>query len=190
MDDNDDLGALLSQARELIRRLDTAVSTWATEVDALCTLSGTARQHAQALGTASGEIRRAQEEADDAEQNLNGTLEEDTRVTLAWVGKLGRWTESSTQLRTGQAPPLPWDPATALDRAPRWAAEAAAARTSALLARQQEHLIAAGQRDQTAAAATGTARRAQQVAGLLVTADAAATTYSRSVTAYREAAAA
>jgi len=190
VDDNDDLGALLSQARELIRRLDTAVSTWATEVDALCTLSGTARQHAQALGTASGETRRAQEEADDAEQNLNGTLEEDTRVTLAWVGKLGRWTESSTQLRTGQAPPLPWDPATALDRAPRWAAEAAAARTSALLAWQQEHLIAAGQRDQTATAATGTARRAQQVAGLLVTADAAATTYSRSVTAYREAAAA
>ena len=190
VDNNDDLGALLSQARELIRRLDTGISTWATEVDALCTLSGTARQHAQTLETASGETRRAQDEVDDAEQILNGTLEEDTRATLTWVGDLSQWAESSTQLRAGQAPPLPWDPATAMERAPRWAAEAARARTSALLTRQQEHLIAAGQRDQTAAAAADTARRAQQVAGLLASAAAAATTYSRSVTAYREAAAA
>lgn len=186
--DDDDLGVLLSQARQLISRLDTGVSAWATEVDALCTLSGTARQHAQALETASGETRRAQEEVDDAEQNLNGTLEEDTRVTLAWVRGLGAWTESSTQLRAGQAPPLPWDPATALERAPRWAAEAAGTRTRVLLARQQEHLIAAGKRDQAAAASADTAGRAQQVAGLLVAGDAAATTYSRSVTAYREAA--
>ena len=187
VDENDDLAALVSQARELISRLDTGVSTWATEVDTLCTLSGTARQHAQALETASGETRRAQEEVDDAEQILNDTLEEDTLVTLAWVGDLSQWTESSTQLRAGQAPPLPWDPATALERAPRWAA---GARTSALLARQQEHLIAAGKRDQTAAAAADTSRRAQQVADLLVAADAAVTTYIRSVTAYREAAAA
>ena len=190
VDDNDDLGALLSQARELIRRLDTGVSTWATEVDALCTLSDTARQHTQTLETASGETRRAQDEVDDAEQTLNGTLEEDTRATLAWVGELGQWTESSPQLRAGQAPPLPWDAATALERAPRWAAEAAGARTRALLTRQQEHLIAAGQRDQTAATAADTARRAQQVVGLLVAADTAVTTHSRSVTTYREAVAA
>ncbi len=184
------LSALLIQARELVSRLDTGVSTWATEVDALCTLSRTAQQHAHTLETANGETRRAQEEVDDAEEILNGTLEEDTRVTLAWVGELGQWTESSTQLRAGQAPPLPWDAATALERAPRWAAEAAGARTSALLARQQEHLIAAGKRDQTAATAADTARRAQQVAGLLVAADTAAATYSRAVTAYRETAAA
>jgi hypothetical protein len=188
VEDNGHLSALLSQARELISRLDTAVSTWATEVDALCTLSRTAQHHAHTLETASGETRRAQEEVDGAEEALNSTLEEDTRVTLAWVGELGQWTESSTQLRAGQTPPLPWDPATALERGPRWAAEAAGARTSALLARQQEHLIAAGKRDQTAAAATDAARRAQQIAGLLVAADAAAATYSRAVTAYREAA--
>ena len=183
-----DLDALLGQARALISRLDARVSAWAGEVDALRTLASTARQHAHAAATASGETRRAQGEADDAEQALNEALEEDTRVTLTWVAQLAQWAESSTQLREGQAPPLPWDPATALERAPRWAAEAAAARTRALLARQQAHLIAAGARDQAATAATDTARRARHIAGLLDAADAAAAAYTTSVAAYREAA--
>jgi hypothetical protein len=180
------LDALLSQARALISKLDARVSAWAGEVDALRSLAGTARQHAQAAATASSETQRAQTEADDAEQALNTALEEDTQATLEWVAELAQWADSSTQLRAGQAPPLPWDPATALERAPRWAAEAAAARTSALLARQQAHLTAAAARDQAEDAAVGVARRARNIAGLLDAADAAAAAYAASVAAYRE----
>ena len=182
-----DIDPLLGQARALIARLDASTQAWAGEVGELRALAGTARRHARAAATAKAETQRAQEEADDAEQALNDALEEDTRVTLQWVAQLAEWAESSTQLREGQAPPLPWDPATALERAPRWAAEAAAACTSMLLARQQAHLAAAAARDQAAAAVTAAAQRARNVAGLLDSAAAADAEYAEAVAAYREA---
>ena len=89
------------------------------------------------------------------------TLEEDTRVTLAWVREAGPvdGIQHATSRRPGTTAAVgPGDragPRTAMGR------RGGTARTSALLARQQEHLIAAGQRDQTAAAAADTARRAQ-----------------------------
>jgi hypothetical protein len=186
-DADEDIDPLLAQARVLITRLEASTQEWAGEVGALRVLAGNARQQARAATTAKGETQRAQGEADDAEQALNDVLEEDTRVTLEWVAELAEWAESSTQLREGQAPPLPWDPATALERAPRWAAEAAAARTSALLARQQAHLAAAAARDQATAAATSAARRARSIAGLLDSAAGAAVEYAGAAAAYREA---
>ena len=182
-----DVGSLLGDARALITRLEASTREWVGEVEALRALASTARQHAQDASTAKAETQRAQGEASDAEQSLNDALEEDTRVTLEWVAELAEWTESSTQLREGQAPPLPWDPATALERAPRWAAEAAAARIGALLARQQAHLTAAAARDHATANATSAAQRALNVAGLLDSAAAADAEYADAVTAYRDA---
>ena len=48
---------------------------------------------------------------DDAEAALNEQLEEDTNITLDWISDLEQWAEASVQLRVGQTPPLPWDPA-------------------------------------------------------------------------------
>ncbi len=177
---------LLASARELISRLNSQVSEWAAEVKSLAALSSDARQHAAALAIARGETSRARTEVDDAEEALNKRLEADSEITLAWISELGRWAERSTQLRAGQAPPVPWDPATALEHAPRWAAEAAAARTAALITEQKDHLLAAGERDTAAAVAADTARRVNDLADLLVAAGRAATAHTEAITAYRE----
>jgi hypothetical protein len=185
--DDNSLREILTAARELVGRLDGQAQAWAAEVAALRTLSGTAGEDAAALDVARNETSRAEADLHDAERALNEKLEEDSRITLAWISQLDRWAERSTQLRAGQAPPLPWDPATALERAPRWAAEAASARTAALIARQQDHLVAADQREQVSSLTADTARRAGEVAELLVAAELAAAAYAESATAYREA---
>jgi hypothetical protein len=185
--DDDSLRAILTAARELVGRLDGQAQEWAAEVESLRTLSSTAREGAAALNVARNEVGRAEADLRDAERALNEKLEEDSRITLAWISQLDRWAERSTQLRAGQAPPLPWDPATGLERAPRWATEAASARTAALIARQQDHLVAVAQREQVSSVTADAARRAGEVADLLVAAELAAAAYAESVTAYREA---
>jgi hypothetical protein len=185
--DDDSLREILTAARELVRRLDGQAQVWAAEVEALRTLSSAAGKHAAALDVARNETGRAEADLHDAERALNEKLEEDSRITLAWISQLDRWAERSTQLRAGQAPPLPWDPATVLERAPRWAAEAASARTAALIARQQVHLVSAGQREQVSSLTADIARRTGEVADLLVAAELAAAAYAESATAYREA---
>lgn len=188
--DEDAAERLIAAARELLSRLDDEAGAWAAEVQSLARLSGDARKDAAALATARAEVNRALSEVDNAEAALNTRLEKDRDVTLTWISELDRWAGSSEQLRAGQAPPLPWDPETALDRAPRWAAEAAAARTTALLGEQDRHLLAAGERDTAAAAAADTAYKAEEVARLLVATGHAAEAHARARAAHRDAVAA
>jgi len=183
--DPETLRTVLDRARELIGKLEADIGAWSGEVGALRGLSTTAGRDQAALETARGETRRAQAELDDAEAALNEQLEEDTAITLDWIGELEQWTEASVQLGAGQAPPLPWDPATVLERAPRWAAEAARARSAALLAQQQEHLTAAADRDRTATAVAGVARLTENVAALIEKAAAEAAAHERSIASYR-----
>ena len=183
--DPETLGTVLNRAGELTAKLEADIGTWTGEVESLCRLNTTANRDQGALETAQGETRRAQSELDDAEGALNERLEEDTNITLDWIGELEQWAEVSVQLRAGQAPPLPWDPATVLERAPRWAAEAARARSDALLAQQQEHLTAAAERDRTATAVTGLAELTKNVATLIEKAAADAAAHECSITAYR-----
>jgi Putative exonuclease SbcCD, C subunit len=183
--DAETLKTVLDRARDLIGKLETYISTWSDEVKSLCKLSTTASRYRDALETAQGETRRAQAEFDDAEATLNERLEKDTNITLDWISELQQWAEASVQLRIGQTPPLPWDPGTVLERAPRWAAEAAIVRSSALRAEEQEHLTAAANRDQTATAVTGMARLTENVADRIELASDTAAAYDRHVTAYR-----
>lgn len=183
--DAETLRTVLDRTRELIGKLETDIGAWSGEVGALRGLSTTASRDQGALETAQGETRRAQSELDDAETALNEQLEEDTAVSLDWIGELEQWAEASVQLRAGQAPPLPWDPATVLERAPRWAAEAARARSDALLAQQQEHVLAAAERDGTATAVAGVARLTENVASLIEKASADAAAHERSIASYR-----
>jgi len=183
--DPETLRTVLDRARELVGKLEADIGAWFGEVEALRGLSTTAGRNQAALEIARGETQRAQAELDDAEAALNEQLEEDTAITLDWIGELEQWAESSVQLGAGQAPPLPWDPATVLERAPRWAAEAARARSGALLAQQQEHLTAAADRDRTATAVAGVARLAENVAALIEKAAVDAAAHEHSITSYR-----
>ena len=185
--DEDALEGLLTDARALIDHLDDKAGAWAAEVGSLVSLSGVAREHAAALASARSETRRAQAEVGDAEQDLNKRLEDDSEITLAWIGEIGAWAERSAQLRAGQAPPLPWDPATAFEHAPRWATEAAAARTAALIAEQETDLAAARARDDARAAAAAAVTRVHELADLLVAAGDAATTHAQALVGYRDA---
>lgn len=183
--DPETLRTVLGRARELINKLEGGIGTWTGEVESLCDLSRTAVRDRDALETARGETRRAQIEVDEADAALNDRLEEDTAVTLDWIGELEQWAEASVQLQAGQAPPVPWDPATVLERAPRWAAEAARARSNALLAQQQKHLTAAADRDQTATTVASVARQAENVATLVEGAAECTVSHERSIAAYR-----
>lgn len=178
---------LLTIARALITRLDAELGTWSVEVKTLGALSGDAQKHVATLETARSETNRARTEADEAEEALNKRLEEDSEITLAWVSELGLWAKRSVQLRAGQAPPLPWDPATAFEHAPRWAAAAATARIAALAAEQKDHLVAAGERDTAAGAAVSAAERADEIADLLMAAGHAAAAHVEAMTAHRDA---
>ncbi len=177
---------LIAAARELLGTLDSQTGAWAAEIQSLARLSSESRTDAAALATARNEADRARSDVNRAEELLNARLEQDRDVTLAWISELDRWAEASEQLRAGEAPPLPWDPDTALDRAPRWAAEAAAARTTALLAAQERHLQAASERDAAVGASTDAARRAQQIAGLIDAAGHAEQAYASARAAYRD----
>lgn len=188
--DEDTTEQLIAAARELISRLDDQAGAWAAEVQSLARLSGDARADAATLATARVEVNRARSETSDAEEALNTRLEEERDVTLTWISELDRWAEASEQLRAGQAPPLPWDPETALDRAPRWAAEAASARMASLLSEQERHLLAAGERGTAAAATADTAHEAEETARLLVAAGHAAEAHATAIAAYRDAVAA
>jgi Putative exonuclease SbcCD, C subunit len=188
--DEDATEQLIAAARELLSRLDDEAGAWGAEVQSLTRLSGDARKDAAALATARAEVRRAQSDVEHAEEALNARLEEDSDVTLTWICELDRWAEDSPQLRAGQASPLPWDPETVLERAPRWAAESAAARTTALLGEQERHLLAAGERDTAAASAADTAQKAEDIVGLLTATGRAAEAHVKGRAVYRDAVAA
>jgi hypothetical protein len=183
--DPETLNTVLGRARELIGKLEAGVGAWTGEVKSLRTLSTAASRDRDAMETARGETRRAQTDLDDAEAALNERLKDDTAITLDWIEELEQWAAASVQLRTGQAPPLPWDPATVLQRAPRWAAEAATVRSNALRAEERDHLAAAADRDRTATAVTDVARLTENAADLVNAAAGAAVAYERSVAVYR-----
>lgn len=183
--DPETLNTVLGRARELIRKLEARIGDWTGEVESLRTLSTAAGRDRDALETARRETRRAQTDLDDAEAALNERLEDDTAITLDWIGELEQWAAASIQLRLGQAPPLPWDPATVLQRAPRWAAEAAVVRSNALRSEERDHLAAAANRDRAATAVTDVARLTENVADLVIAAAGTAIAYERSVAAYR-----
>ncbi len=183
--DPETLSTVLGRARELIGKLEADIDAWTGEVTSLRTLSTAASRDRDALETARGETRRAETDLDDAEAALNERLGDDTAITLDWIGELEQWAVASVQLRKGQAPPLPWDPATVLERAPRWAAEAATVRSGALRAKERDHLAAAADRDRTAAAVGDVARLTENAAYLVNAAADAVAANERSVTAYR-----
>ena len=184
--DEETTDQLIAAARKLLSTLDSQTGACAAEIQSLARLSSESRTDAAALATARNEVDRARSDVNHAEELLNARLEQDRDVTLAWISELDGWAEASEQLRAGEAPPLPWDPDTALDRAPRWAAEAAAARTTALLGAQERHLRAASERDAAADASTDAARRAQQIAGLIDAARHAEQAYASARAAYRD----
>lgn len=183
--DHETLKTVLGRARELIGKLEAGIGAWTGEVTSLRTLSTAASRDRDALETARRETRRAQTDLDDAEAALNERLGDDTAITLDWIGELEQWAAASVQLWMGQAPPLPWDPATVLERAPRWAAEAAMVRSNALRAEERDHLAAAANRDRTAAAVTDVARLTENAVDLVNTAVGSAVAYERSVATYR-----
>ena len=173
---------LIKSGSQLIRRLDSDMESWLSQVNALAVLANAASTDEHALAVARTETGRAQTDVSDAEQVVNERLDDDRLATVTWLGNLEAWAERSPQLRAGQAPPLPWDPETAIERAARWVKEAGRARSDSLLAEQDACLQAARDRDSAADAADAAADRLAEIAALVGAAAAAAAAYGHALT--------
>jgi hypothetical protein len=187
IDDEAMLSGTLAEARVLLADLAAGLRPWEDEVRALVELDVAARKGAAETAAARRETERAEVEVGAAEGRLNACLAEDNRAVLAWVDEVTAWTQASTELRAGQAPPLPWEAATVLDRASRWAAEARAARTKQLVAEHARLTTAATQRDTAAAAARSAAGHLEDLAAALHAAATVAGRYQATLAAYRDA---
>ncbi|MDP5184830.1 SbcC/MukB-like Walker B domain-containing protein [Blastococcus sp. BMG 814] len=127
------LDAAVTAARGLTDELSARLSPWAGEVGKLVSLAAAAADKHTRAAAAHAETERADSDVAAVEEALNTALDGDRATMLGWLDELTTWAADSPQLRAGQAPPLPWEPATAAEFARRWAREAAAARTAALL---------------------------------------------------------
>jgi hypothetical protein len=162
--DIDTLTAVVGDVTALLTRLDQAIEPWAVTVASLVRLTETVRADGGAVVTARSETERAEGEVHAAEVVINRELEDDQIATLAHLDALAVWAQQSSQLTAGQAPPLPWDAETVLVRAPRWAAEARAARTEQLLAEVERLSQGAVQLDDRADRATEAGDRLNDLA--------------------------
>ena len=180
------LATVLDDARALLTRLESELDPWEHQVAGLGRLDEQVREKVAALNVTRVETRRAEAEVPTAEEELNHRLEDERGATMAWLDALTAWAHTACQLSAGQAPPLPWEPQTAADRARRWADEAAASRTQALLAEQGALIDAAGIRTSAAAAARRAAGDLDEVAGLVNVAAARAAAHRAALEGYRD----
>lgn len=185
--DEKSLHDFVTRARALVSTMVELTTSWDHTIDGLRRLAQTARSDEGRLRAAREETGRAEGEVIDAEGLVNTCLGEDHTQTLAWVDALTTWAQASPQLSAGQAAPLPWDPATVLERAPRWAREAHDARTSQLHTDRIALLSTAGAHDSTARAWETVVHRMRSLAELLSAAASAAAAHSAALTAHRDA---
>jgi Putative exonuclease SbcCD, C subunit len=183
--DADALDDVLSDAATLVTRLTTQLTKWQQTVTELTGLAAAAAQATSAAVRASQETARAQSEMATAEQHLNDALDADRAAVLAWIEQIKTWTAASEQLRAGQAPPLPWESDTAIERVPRWAAEAQQTRTTQLLADAERLRSTAVEREATASITDTLAARLTDVAAAADRAESADHTLSRERIAFR-----
>ena len=173
------LDDILNELRSLPNRLNIELEAWQAAVTELTDLADAAAGAADAATAAGQESARAESEVTAAEQLLNDALDADRAAVLAWVEQVEAWTADSAQLSAGQAPPLPWETDTAIERAPRWAFEAYLARTSQLLSEAERLRAAAAEREAIASIADNVGTRLDDVAAAAARAEVADRELSR-----------
>ncbi|HWH00997.1 MAG TPA: SbcC/MukB-like Walker B domain-containing protein [Pilimelia sp.] len=185
VDTEEALLAAVAEVRALAPAVPQRSRAWAGTVAALQKLRRAAGDDDARLLAAQAETERADAEAGDAEGALNEALDADRDATLAWVRELTAWAQASPQLCAGQAPPLPWEPAVALDRAPRWAREAYDARTAQLAGARAELDAGAVRAAAVAASWAAAAQGLDDLATTTATAGAAAREHRDAAARYR-----
>ena len=151
--DEGQLKALIDETRRLIDTMNAELTAWNHQIAGLRKLNGQVQERIAAASVADAETRRADADVNVSEAKLNDCLEDDRVRTVEWLDRLTDWSSEAVQLCAGQAPPLPWEAATASVRAGRWAEEASTARNLMLFNTHDRFTENAGQHALAAIAA-------------------------------------